>query len=247
MWNLVSTRVTQFSYFNTLLNNPTWQRRRILDFGGNVGTFLAGAGHEVDHSRYLCLDLNREVLEQGQRDYPRAKFLHYDRYNTQYNPTGTRDLPIPECGRFDFALAFSVFTHTHRDEMVDLVGQMRDRLNPGGVLAFTFCDARYDRSVTAPDGQGTDTIHMIERQRRNYGITENSILNSARRADWFLQIDNDVIVEPGPEFCHQRRVGRARESYCSFFTAEYVESLFPDGTVLAPVKPEWQHCCILRN
>jgi hypothetical protein len=26
-----------------------------------------------------------------------------------------------------------------------------------------------------------------------------------------------------------------------------MKSLFPEAEVLAPVSPEWQHCCILRN
>jgi hypothetical protein len=36
-------------------------------------------------------------------------------------------------------------------------------------------------------------------------------------------------------------------NYCSYFTVEFVASLFPDAQVLSPVSPEWQHCCILRR
>ena len=43
-WNLVSTRRTQFPYFDELLGRPVWKGHKILDFGGNVGTFLAKIG-----------------------------------------------------------------------------------------------------------------------------------------------------------------------------------------------------------
>lgn len=247
MWNLISTRSTQFCYFDTLLGSPAWKGRKILDLGGNVGTFLAGAGDAVNHEDYWCVDLNRKVIQYGRSDYPRAHFVHYDRFSTQYNPDGVRHLPIPDCGvKFDFALAFSVFTHVHRDEVLELVGQLRNMLKAGGTLAFTFCDARFDRSLTDSGKPSMDTVAMIEKQRRDQGITENEVLARARESDWFLQIDNDVYVEPGPEFCHQERLGRPRESYCSFFSTEYMQSLFPGGKVLPPVEPEWQHCCVLH-
>ncbi len=40
MWNLITTRVTQFDYFDRLLEHPAWKGSRVLDFGGNIGTFL---------------------------------------------------------------------------------------------------------------------------------------------------------------------------------------------------------------
>ncbi|HKP73846.1 MAG TPA: class I SAM-dependent methyltransferase, partial [Pyrinomonadaceae bacterium] len=96
MWNLVCTRVTQFAYFDELLGHPVWKGSKVLDFGGNIGGFLAGSGDNVYHEDYWCVDLNREVLEQGRRSFPRAHFLHYDRYSSQYNPEGVRNFPIPD-------------------------------------------------------------------------------------------------------------------------------------------------------
>ena len=167
MWNLISTRVTQFDYFDRLLDRPRWKGSRVLDFGGNIGTFLVGAGDNVAHEDYVCLDLNRTVIEQGRHNYPRARFVHYDRYSPQYNPTGVRGLPIPDCGsEFDIILGFSVFTHTDWSEMVELVGQLRATLAPRGVLAFTFCDPSYERSSTDPGfPPGTDLQKFLEWQR----------------------------------------------------------------------------------
>ena len=232
-WNLISTRLMQFSYFDQLLRCPVWKGRKVLDFGGNIGTFLVGAGNNVDHDDYWCLDLNPAVVEQGRRTYPRAHFVHYNRYSPQYNPNGVRHMPIPDCGvKFDIILAFSVFTHTDGSEMLELVGSLRSMLVSEGVLAFTFRDPHYDRSLsdpTLPSGSA---------------LLSDKFVKPAR---WCVVIDDKLYVEPGDELCHQTRVGRPLESYSSFFTVDYMASLFPEATVHPPVSPEWQHCCILKK
>lgn len=239
-WNLVSTRLTQFAYFDQLLGRPLWKGRKILDFGGNVGTFLAGAGDNVEHCDYWCIDLNPAVVEQGRLAYPRAHFVHYNRYSSQYNPQGVRNLSVPGCGlKFDFVLAFSVFTHTDRREMLELVASLRRMLAPGGVLAFTFLDPHYDRSLSDP---AQASIDAMKGYSSFYGDDEVE-----GRGRWYISIDDALYVEPGDELCHQTRLGKPLESYVSFFTADYIASLFPEAKVLAPVSPEWQHCCVLGN
>jgi SAM-dependent methyltransferase len=239
-WNLISTRQTQFSYFDQLLERPKWKGSKILDFGGNVGTFLRGAGNHVDHDDYWCVDLNLDVVEQGRRTYPRAHFVHYNRYSSQYNPNGVRYLPIPDCGiKFDIILAFSVFTHTDRSEMLELVGSLRSMLASEGVLAFTFWDPHYDRSLSDPTlPSGSPVRHYLDSSGTDERI---------QPPQWCVLINDSLYVEPGDELCHQTRVGKPLESYCSFFTPDYIASLFPDATVHPPVSPEWQHCCILKK
>src|ERR1043166_9564479 len=150
-WNLVSTRLTQFPYFDELLGRPVWKGRRILDFGGNIGTFLESAGDKVDHENYWCIDLNPAVIAHGREQHPRAHFVHFNRYSPQYNPHGVRHEPVPDCGvSFDFILAFSVFTHVDQTEMIELVESLWQMLSDGGVLAFTFLEPHYDRSLSDP-------------------------------------------------------------------------------------------------
>jgi SAM-dependent methyltransferase len=239
-WNLVSTRRTQFPYFDELLGRPVWKGRKILDFGGNVGTFLASAGDRVDHEDYWCIDINPAVVEQGRLTYPRAHFVHFNRYSPQYNPYGRRNQPIPDCGvKFDCILAFSVFTHVDKKEMVESVNALRRMLAPGGVLAFTFFEPRFDRSL------------VDRRLRRGSTVLRNlgprSRHEMVQRARWFVVIDDTLYVEPGDAMYHQTRRGKPHESYCSFFTADFMKTLFPGATVHAPVCGEWQHCCILKN
>ncbi len=240
-WNLVSTRLTQFPYFDELLGHPEWKGLKILDFGGNVGTFLTSAGERVDHEDYWCIDLNPAVIAQGRRTYPRAHFVHFNRYSSQYNPFGIRNHPIPSCGgvKFDIILAFSVFTHVDLHEMMELVGSLRRMLASKGVLAFTFLDPTYDRSLSDPSLPDGSTV------LRNIGPRSGTEM--VKRARWFVIIDDRLYVEPGTIVCHQKRQGKPHESYSSFFTAEFVKSIFPSATVHPPVLREWQHCCILRS
>lgn len=239
-WNLVSTRLTQFLYFDELLGHPVWQGRKILDFGGNVGTFLASAGDNVRHEDYWCIDINPAVVEQGRRTYSRAHFVHFNRYSPQYNPHGKRNQPIPDCGvKFDVILAFSVFTHVDKKEMVESVSALRRMLTPEGVLAFTFFDPRFDRSLSDPSLARGSTV------LRNLGPRGQHEM--VRRARWLVVIDDTLYVEPDDTLCHQTRLGRPHESYCSFFTAEFMKTLFPGAIICEPVCREWQHCCIIKN
>jgi len=246
----LSTRQTQFSYFDQMLGGPVWEGRKVLDFGGNVGGFLAGVGDYVDHADYWCLDLTRGAIEQGRRTYPRAHFVHYDRYSSYFNAGGIRNLPVPDLGvKFDIIIAFSVFTHTHQKEMLELVEQLRGMLARGGVLAFTFTDPRYDRSLTNPAlPSGTEVRKMLEwEQAENPSLEIEGMVEAARQSNWCVLIDDKLYVEPGAEICQQEREGKPGEDYCSYFTVDYMRSLFPGATLRPPVSPEWQHCCILKK
>lgn len=239
-WNLVSTRLTQFSYFDEQLDHPDWKGRKILDFGGNIGTFLAGAGDHVDHEDYWCIDINPAVVEHGRLTYPRAHFVHFNRYSPQYNPFGKRNQPLPDGGvKFDRILAFSVFTHLDKKEMVESVAELRRMLAPGGVLAFTFFDPWFDRSLSDPRlPKGSTALSNLGPRGR---------VELVKRAHWFVVIDDTLYVEPDDALYHQTRTGKPHESYCSFFTTDFMKSLFPGAIVREPVCREWQHCCIIRN
>jgi len=133
--------------------------------------------------------------------------------------------------------------------MLELVAQLRSMLAPGGVLAFTFTDPSYDRALTdsrLPPGTGVQA--MLQQNKDKVPLLEaEEMVKRASQSNWCLLIDARLYVEPGDEFSHQQRQGRAEESYCSYFKPDWIQALFPDGKVHAPVTPEWQHCCVLRN
>ncbi len=141
---IVSEKTGQFAYFDTQLDAPRWRGARVLDFGGNRGNFLADSAGEVRQEDYWCLDVSRQALSDGALCFPHAHWVHYDRYQERYNPRGVPRLPLPDLGRrFDFILAYSVFTLLAEDELRELAPALRRMLAPNGVLAFTFIDPEY--------------------------------------------------------------------------------------------------------
>jgi hypothetical protein len=48
-----------------------------------------------------------------------------------------------------------------------------------------------------------------------------------KRARWFRDIDDTLYVEAGRRVVPSNARGKPHESYCSFFTAEFMKSLFP--------------------
>jgi len=243
----ISARQTQFSYFDQVLGMPVWKGSKILDFGGNVGGFLANSEDHVDHDDYWCLDVCHGAIAQGRRDFPRAHFVFYNRYSSYFNPNGVRSFPVPDLGlQFNVILAFSVFSHTHLTEMLDLVEQLRQMLLPDGVLAFTFIDPSYDRSqndLTLPSGSGViPGFDGLRAGKLSSEMTDR--VENGRQPGWCVEVDDALYIEPGDDLCQQELTVT---SYCSYFTTDYMMRLFPDASVHPPISPEWQHCCVLKN
>src|SRR5258706_12007971 len=120
--SFVTRNYGQFAYFDAQLGRPDWRAMKVLDFGGNTGNLLKDPNSTVEPENYWCIDVSRDAIETGRRQHPAAHFMFYDRYNFEYNPKGVRDLEIPDTGiTFDCILALSVFTHTPKSEMLELI------------------------------------------------------------------------------------------------------------------------------
>jgi len=235
----------RFRYFDEQLGYPRWIGKSVLDFGGNQGDLLADPECRIPPEAYCCLDVLEEAVAEGRRMFPRARWVHYDRYNCSFNPQGIADLPIPDLGEtFDLILAYSVFTHTTREEMHDLVAELRERLAPGGTLAFTFIDPHYQSWPRKFDGN--NLMWRLCRTRDAAPETDvERLLVQSRGAQWCalvggceLFIDENGSWRDDPE-----RV----MTYHVFYTAEFLQREFPDAVIRPPVNGEMQHCCLIRR
>ncbi|GAA3369332.1 hypothetical protein GCM10020367_11630 [Streptomyces sannanensis] len=239
----ISAKTGQFRYFDAQLGHPDWAGRKVLDFGGNAGAFLDGAGDRIQPSDYWCLDVSRAAVAEGRRRRPQAHWVHYDRYNPQFNPEGVHRLPLPGLGaRFDYVLAYSVFTHLSDDEAVELVGGLRSMLADDGVLAFTFMDPAW----SPPAGRGTPNVRWRLGSwpgRTAYGGVavpehQDPVTDRACGASWCAIVDHTVHFDA-------RTPVPACGRYEVFWSVEHARSLFPAAEVRAPVEPERQHCCLV--
>lgn len=235
----------QFAYFEQQLGYPEWRGRAVLDFGGNQGNLLLDPACKIRARDYYCLDVIKEAVEEGRKQFPEAHWIHYGRYNCSFNPDGLIDLPIPEMGiEFDFILAFSVFTHTSREEMHDLVEQLRACLAPGGTLAFTFIDPHH---LSWPATyQGNNLQWRLDAVRKADPAADVAgLLEKTRDAAWCALVDGTQL--------HVNSSGIGSGSvqdvmtYHIFYTPAFLQQEFPDATILPPVKGEMHSCCIIRR
>jgi SAM-dependent methyltransferase len=243
----LSTVTDQFSYFAAQLGEWGWRGRDVLDFGGNVGNILRDPHSTIERGRYWCLDVDEESIERGKELYPDAHWIFYDRYSFFFNPRGVPRLPIPDMGRkFDYIVAYSVFTNTTRDEMLELVGQLESSLTDGGALAFTFLDPFH---YSAQEHYKKSNLHWrleLEWKKGAVSVREMQTLAArAHQADWFALVNGRDLYTEADDV---RAYGPERESsFVVFHTEEYMKKLFPRAEVRAPVNGAMQHCCVIRK
>jgi SAM-dependent methyltransferase len=243
--SFVSRKWGQFRYFDQQLRQPQWKGKRVLDFGGNCGNILADPESTIDRHKYWCIDVSRDGIEQGRRSYPDAHWIFYNRYNFEFNPGGVKGLAVPDTGvRFDFILAYSVFTHTSREEMIELVGQLTRFLAGDGVLAFTF----FDPDWIAFDGDpypGSNLKWRLEVRKRNSpALDVDSLEQKGRGAKWLTLVNDDELYREGEH--EEEQVGQDKRAYIVFCDPALMKSLFPSAEILPPVRPERHHCCVIR-
>jgi len=240
-----SAKSGQFAYFNQQLGSPDWSAKRVLDFGGNAGNLLLDSACAIPAHNYYCIDVLREAMEEGRRRFPEAHWIHYNRYNRSFNPDGIAGLPVPDLAlEFDLILAYSVFTHTSRDEMHDLIRQLRARLAPGGVLAFTFIDPHWKSWPGTYEG-GNLKWRLERAAEADPSVETNGLLEQSRDASWCALVDGkELFVEADGSWGDE---SRTCTSYNVFYTARFLEREFPGALIHPPANGEMQHCCIIRG
>jgi SAM-dependent methyltransferase len=251
MTSFVSTRTGQFAYFDRELGHPDWRGKRVLDFGGNAGNMLLDAGCRIEPANYWSIDISRDAIVIGRQRHPQGHFIFYDRYNFEFNPTGEKDLPVPDPGvRLDFVVAWSVITHVSKAETLELVEQSTRFLADGGRAAFSFIDP----SWTPPPGWARDTEYpgMSNLQWRlevkRVTSPELDVAGLLRRAqettlNWATLVNEDELtLDPDDDGLSE---GKPPRYYLTFATEEYMRELFPRARILDPVPPERMHCLVI--
>jgi SAM-dependent methyltransferase len=123
----------------------------LLDVGCGIGRLsLAATQYLEENARYFGLDINLSGIawchENITRRYPNFEFAvinaanpHYGHPSEYGQEPATRALwPIPAGRTFDYACAFSLFTHLIWDETAHYLGEVARRLKPGGRFFTTW-------------------------------------------------------------------------------------------------------------
>ena len=242
----ISGKFGQFPYYDIQLKHPDWKSCTVLDFGGNAGNILKDPQSTIDPRKYWSIDVSEDGIRRGRQEYPDAHWLYYNRYNFTFNPDGVRNLPLPfKNERFDLILAFSVFTHIALKEMLPLVEDLVNLLEPGGRLAFSFIDHNYWSWPVEYDGNNLKWRLEKIMERRHLNLNVQEYLERAQQAAWCILVDDvDLYIENEELADYSPNIGK---SFHVYHTAEFMEKLYPGSEILTPANNEMQHCCIIEK
>jgi SAM-dependent methyltransferase len=131
-----------FLILETRLNKigRSFAESKVLDFGCNVGNFLKSIDGKVELNDYVGLDVQKQSLDIAKKNFPLSQFLHYNRHNIVFNPSGLQNEPFPvsiEKNYFDYIIVYGVFTHFFFDEIESTVDELKKFLKPGGLILFS--------------------------------------------------------------------------------------------------------------
>jgi hypothetical protein len=247
----ISKKLGQFTYFAQQVGETGWCGKTVLDFGGNIGNILRDPNCTIDEERYWCIDVVKESVERGRSLYPAAHWLHYNRACFFFNPHGVPGLPLPKLDeKFDYIVAYSVFTNTPPSDMHDLLGQLKGLLKKHGMLAFTFIDPFY---VSWPGRREWNNfrwrlereIELEKAKGRNLQIDRTGMTRKTDGARWLMLVNGeDLYIETEAT----RHYSPEEQRSCHVFHTEaYMRSLLPEATILPPANDEMQHCCLIKN
>lgn len=110
---------------------------RVLDFGCNNGHLLLTSNGQISSDNYIGLDINPLAIHAAQQKFPEYSFVHYNRYNNTFNPTGKIDLPIPDLDKFDIIVCYGVFTHFFMNDIQRTIEELKKKLRVDGVIIFS--------------------------------------------------------------------------------------------------------------
>lgn len=247
----LSTKTGQFTYFSLQLGEADWRGKSVLDFGGNVGNILRDPNCTIDEERYWCLDVVADSIASGRQKYPHSHWIFYDRYCFFFNPLGVDHLKLPPLAElFTYIVAYSVFTNTSRTDMLELVSQLEAQLADNGALAFTFIDPHY---FSWPNRDSRNNfvwrlereIYLEKEKGNTLAIDVQELARQAQDAAWFVLVNGEDLYLEAEQIKHYEPV--QQRTYHMFYSVDYLQSLFPQATILPPANDEMQHCCVIRK
>lgn len=105
---------------------------KVLDFGCGSGRVASALSKKYKFSKYDGIDIVQDLL-----DYAKKKCPKY------FNFILNQDLKLPtENDYYDYAFAFSVFTHLHQSEILIYLREIHRSLRNKGLFLFSYLDLK---------------------------------------------------------------------------------------------------------
>jgi SAM-dependent methyltransferase len=180
---------------NLLRNAGFCEDSSILDIGSGYGRLATAITRGLDYRGvYEGFDILSEHIRWCRENisvkWPHFHFTHIDIQNGRYNPEGTlgaEDFRFPyPTAHFDFASAFSVFTHLHEGDIRRYLSEIARVLVPDGVAIATFF--LYDAARLERIRTGNCPLSM------DYRLNDHTIYHNASDILHAIAYDHDSIT-----------------------------------------------------
>ena len=108
----------RFGFYKYIVKDV--EDKTVMDVGGNSGNLLYHSYGEIKEENYTCVDVDKEALDFGEKEYPKSEWIHHNTYNWAYNQNAERYIPITNTKRekYDHIFSYSLFSHTDFNELV---------------------------------------------------------------------------------------------------------------------------------
>jgi len=111
---------------------------RILDYGSNCGNLLKSG--PLNPANYTGVDVDEFALYVGKVRFPKAQWLHHNRWHPCYNPDGDDSfVDLPEV---DLAFSYSVFSHFWFEEFIHTLQRIKAKQ-----IYLSYCDIKNSKCV----------------------------------------------------------------------------------------------------
>ena len=180
--------------YQFLDNITSLKNKKILDWGCKTGGLLFFSEGEIKQENYTGVDVNSKSLKVLKDIFPRAKTIHYDRYNNGYNHNGKEYCSWCLEDTYDVIFSFSVFTHTSFTEFNDVFNKHKEHLNEGGVMIHTFANIK-------------------NKEHTQYLLTNEQFKTYTTTFDELYRYDDELSIEYNNKKC---------KNFASFFDFDYV-------------------------
>jgi hypothetical protein len=216
-----NNNTNRFSLFEEIFGNVS--NNTVLDFGGSSGNLLYFSNKKIKETNYTCLDISKEAIEHGAFEFPKANWVHYDRFNLMYNPHGNKKIVFPKINlNQDVIWAYSVFSHVDADELIKTV-EWLCTFN-FKKIAISFLDINIFEMKE----------YFYNKRMLEYGCCDNILKNiSSKDADFFYFLDNSEY-----EINKRKCECVSKKYFLSFFNVEWIlESLKNLGISAKVIRP----------
>ena len=142
--NIIDKRLCRVNVYECLSQLVDLDDKYILDWGCRNGFFIFDSfdSKKINISKYTGVDVSTEKLNELKSIFPDANTIHYDKFNQQYNPNGSKNPEwcLDENDKFDVIFSHSVFNHISFEEFEYVFNKQKNHLRKNGIIIHHFCD-----------------------------------------------------------------------------------------------------------